>query len=150
MAVRLMYASLVIGIIRVIFFPYLREHMFIGPHLPERMFIVPLCVMIFFCAIDLFLIYMTGKGKNWARIIIFALFILVILDILFVSFVPLLRSMIIQLLSDNPISSVFGLLQFCLNIAGLILIFQNESSRWFRAIKELKNAKPVIKQGQAV
>jgi hypothetical protein len=137
-AVKLMYASLVMVIIRGVFlFPILRE-----PFYRSSLFIntIPIFTM------WLFFIYMTGKGKNWARISILAIFIMWISNIIYGYLVSLpSRRTMFELFSGNPISSLSSFLQYCLTIAALILIFHNESSIWFRAIKELKKAKPVIK-----
>ena len=134
-AVKLMYASIVIGIIRSIFMiSYQREVIFTGSQF---------IILFFVFVIVLFFIYMIGKGKIWARISLLVLFILGTLLILVFLCVPLSRPMLIQVLSDNPISSIFGLLQFFINVAGLVLLFQSDSSTWFRAVKKLKNVQPV-------
>ena len=134
-AVKLMYASIVIGMIRWLFIiPYLHERIFTGSYFIMISFVL---------AILLFFIYMTGKGKDWARITILALFTLSILINLVSLCVSYSRSMLIPFVSDNPISFVFGSLAFCLNVAGLVLLFQSDSSTWFRAIKKLKKAQPV-------
>ena len=138
-AVKLMYASLVMVIIRGIFlFPFLLEPFY---RLSLFINVIP------FFTIWLFFIYMTGKGKNWARISILVIFIHGISNIIYGYLVPLpTHRIMFQLFSDNPILSVSSFLQYCLSIAGLILIFHKESSRWFRAIKELKTSQqPVIK-----
>ena len=135
-AVTLMYASIVIWIIRCILItPYLLE---------RRLMVSPFIIMSFILAILLFFTYMTGKGKNWARITILAIFILRILFSIVYFCVPESRSIIMELFSDHPPSSVIGLLEFCLNFAGLLLLFQRDSSTWFRGIEKLMNAQPVI------
>lgn len=133
-AVKLVYAYIVIGMIRWLFIIPYRDWIFAGSQI---------IIISFIFAIILFFIYMTGKGKDWARITSLALFILGILTNLVSLCVPHLRLTIIQFLSDNPISSAFFLLQFCLYVAGLVLLFQSDSSTWFRAIKKLKKAQPV-------
>jgi len=73
----------------------------------------------------LVLIYLIGQGKNWARISFLVLWLIGIL--LFLSATPLRR-----FLAAHPISGMFALLQYVFQVVALVLLFQNESSRWFR------------------
>ena len=88
-----------------------------------------------FVTITLFLviIYLIGQGKNWARISLLVLWLIGIL--LFLSAIPLGR-----FLAASPISGMFALLQYLLQVVALVLLFQNESSRWFR--KSVDPAQP--------
>jgi len=73
-------------------------------------------------AISIYLIYLVGKGKNWARWV---------LAIIFVICIPLTILPFFELLSHNPINSVLGLAQLVLYSAGLVLLFQQSSREWF-------------------
>jgi len=75
------------------------------------------------------LIYMTGKGRNWARITFLVLFLLG---------VPLSILPMIQSLTYDPISGVLGLAQVVMQIVAIVFLFQGESSAWFKTIKQSK------------
>ncbi len=122
-AVKLLYVTLGIGIIRsIIEFSRQAEASSVG---------FVLFVMFFVFGIMLFFIYMIGKGKNWARITFLVLFIIG---------VPLSILPMIQSLSHYPVSGVLGLLQVAMQAIALVLLFQSGSSAWFTAMKNLKDA----------
>lgn len=76
-------------------------------------------------AIGWLIIYMIGKGKNWARIISLVGFILGM------PFVILL----LAFSAPNPIYGFLGLGQMVLPLIALIFLFQKSSSDWFKDIQ---------------
>jgi len=120
-AVKLLYATLGIGIIRSI----------IESSRHAEASSVGFVLFITFAVFGLMwlLIYMTGKGKNWARITFLVLFILG---------VPLSILPMIQSLTHEPISGILGLAQVVMQVVALVFLFQGESSAWFKAIKQSK------------
>lgn len=73
--------------------------------------------------VSLYLVYMTGKGKNWARIIIL---LGCIVDISrFIWHLP-------QLVTNNPTSLISNLPLLGLTVAALVYLFQRESNEWFK------------------
>lgn len=76
--------------------------------------------------IQFLLIYLTGKGKNWARIIILLSFIIGIPEFLW----RLPRTMANELTS---LISIVPLL--ALSIVALIYLFQKEANAWFKTVK---------------
>jgi peptidoglycan/LPS O-acetylase OafA/YrhL len=73
-------------------------------------------------AISVYLIYLVGKGKNWARWLLLIIFIVCI---------PLIILPFFGMLSNNPISGALGLTQLGLYLAGLMLVFHQSSRDWF-------------------
>ncbi|MFZ0052817.1 MAG: hypothetical protein WAK96_13660 [Desulfobaccales bacterium] len=133
-AITLLYAALGIGVTRILFELYSGSPITGPPWLMTMAnrtgiaWLLPIVVILSgFVTITLFLviIYLIGQGKNWARIIFLVLWIVGIL--LFLSAIPLGR-----FLAASPISGMFALLQYVLQVVALVLLFQNESSRWFR------------------
>ncbi len=85
-----------------------------------------LFIIVFPFGIMLFIIHMIGKGRNWARITFFILFII---STLFT--VPqMLRS-----LAAFSIRGILVLAQTVIEIIALSLLFQKPSSYWFRELK---------------
>jgi len=133
-AITLLYAALGIGVTRIVLDLY-GGHPITGPpwlltlvNQTGIAWLLPIVVILSaFVTITLFLviIYLIGQGKNWARISFLALWLIGIL--LFLAAIPLRR-----FLAAQPISGMFALLQYVLQVAALVLLFQNESSRWFR------------------
>ncbi len=133
-AITLLYAALGIGVTRIVLDLYLRYPITGPPWLLTMVnrtgiaWLLPLVVILSaFVTITLFLviIYLIGQGKNWARIFFLGLWLIGIL--LFLAAIPLRR-----FLAAHPISGMFALLQYVLQVVALVLLFQNESSRWFR------------------
>jgi hypothetical protein len=118
-AVLLLYISIGIGILKA---------MIEFPDLPLKPgYVVPFIgLMAAVNAIWLFLIYMTGKGKNWARIILLVMLALGSL---------LMIRHIWQSLTVNPVSGMFNILPTIINIIALVFLLQRESSHWFRQMK---------------
>jgi uncharacterized membrane protein YbaN (DUF454 family) len=73
--------------------------------------------------ISLCLIYLIGKRKNWARIIILASSIIGILRF----FWTLPESVV-----NNPISLISNLPQYIVTVVALVYLFQRESNEWFK------------------
>jgi len=123
-AVKLLYASAIgIGIIRSII--EWSRHTESGP----VSFI--LYITFFVLGFMWFLIYMIGKGKNWARITFL---------VLFIAGVPFSILPMIQSLTHEPISGILGLVQFVMQVLAMVLLFQSASSSWFKAMKQTKAA----------
>lgn len=80
----------------------------------------------------LFVVYMIGKGKNWARITYAALYIIGILFTI-PSFPELLQSV-----NTGSILGVIGICQIIIQAIALYFLFQETSSSWFRQIKNDK------------
>ena len=120
-AIKLLYATLGIGIIRSI----------IESSRHAEASSVGFVLFITFAVFGFMwlLIYMTGKGNNWARITFIVLFNMGI---------PLSILPMIQSLTLNPISGVLGLIQVVMQVVALVFLFQGESSAWFKAIKQSK------------
>ncbi len=78
---------------------------------------------IFIWLISIFLVYMTGKGKNWARwVMVTILTISIPLSIL-----PMFSSLV-----HTPIPNLLGLVQVLLYVWALVLLFHTASSTWFK------------------
>lgn len=125
-AIKLLYLNLGIGILR----SFLEAARLTSSAPAPIGFIV--VIQIVTLAIIMFLIYIIGKGKNWARIIILVLFLIG----LPFSIRPLLQS-----LAANLFSGLLGIAQTILQIIALIFLFQKASSDWF------KKAKTIARQG---
>jgi hypothetical protein len=87
-----------------------------------------ICSFIVKDAISLGLIYLIGKGKNWARIIILASSIIGILQ-----FVWNLPESVVK----NPSSLISNLPPLILTVVALGYIFQRESNEWFKLSGQL-------------
>ena len=125
-AVKLLYASLGLGIISsVLFPPRLDEVSSFGSALNDSLFF-------FFIFGPLFLLYyMIGKGKNWARITFLVFFIIGIP--LSIATFPLY----LLLFSYTPfIDGSLFLAHTGMQLVALVFLFQEESSAWFKAIKQ--------------
>lgn len=89
----------------------------------------PLLTMALIC-------YLSGRGRNWARIILLILFILG---------TPLALLSVIRSFGHSDFSGPFGahsvyieIIQISIQLAAVVLLFQRASSDWFRPIKNLK------------
>ena len=72
--------------------------------------------------VSVFLIYQTGKGKNWARWIMVAIF---------VGYLPIEILPLFEELSHNPVNAFLGFVSVGLSLVGFVLLFSKESSAWF-------------------
>jgi hypothetical protein len=70
----------------------------------------------------LYAIFQTGKGRNWARWLLLALFIVTI---------PLNLLPLIPSFTDYPVDGSLGILQYALFSIGLGLLFHPNASAWF-------------------
>jgi hypothetical protein len=68
-------------------------------------------------------IMMIKRGRNWARILLFALFLIS----LSISLTPLVRSFQLR-----PLSGSLGIAQMALQTVAWIFLFHRDASRWFR------------------
>ncbi len=124
-AVTLMYVSLAIGLLQfAIGFPHWREE---HPYIPVPvMLFTPLAVYCFLW----FLIYKTGRGRNWARITNLVLFILG---------VPISLAAVLQSSGAAQMSELIGVAAGILNAIALVFLFQAPSSEWFRQMTPRQN-----------
>ena len=86
--------------------------------------------LIFSFAIMFFLIYMVGKGKNWARFTLLVFFIIGVPAYIY--------SLIYSPIQLPPASVIISIISLVLQISALILLFQKTSSNWFEAMKGKK------------
>jgi hypothetical protein len=114
LALRLLYLALAIGVLQMI--------MTLISHLEVRSpdFLIYTSLARF--AVVLFLIYQTGKGRNWARWSLGGIFVIGI---------PLAILPAIQSISHNPLYNILELVQFALLIVALVLLFHRSASPWF-------------------
>lgn len=110
-AIRLLYATLVIGIIRALIV-FSQSGVSLIDILME-------CLIVGFLWL---LVFMIGKRKNWARIT-FLVFLLI--------GTPFAVFWMIQELTYQPKSGIVMLLQFTMNVVSVVYLFQKESSSWF-------------------
>ena len=117
-AVKLLYSTLVIGVVRLIL-----EASTIAQTAPLGFIIF---IGFFTLATSAFFMYMIGKGRNWARIT-FLVFVIIGIPL---SILPLLQSF-----ATSPISGILGIGQAVLQIIALVFLFQKPSSDWFKLMK---------------
>ena len=117
-AVKLLYITLAIGVLRSIMEASMHAQIASPAFVMFITFFV-LCIM-------WLLIYMIGKGRNWARITFLVLFII---GIPF-SVLPLSQS-----LAANPISGLLGIAQTVIQVVALVFLFQKPSADWFKEMK---------------
>jgi len=80
-------------------------------------------VIIFTFAITAFFIWKIGQGKNWARIVFLAVFLLGVVPFLFI-----VRSEF----GRSPASGLLSTMQFGLQAVAFFLIFTNPGKEWFQ------------------
>jgi hypothetical protein len=114
-AVKLLYATLGIGVVRAVLdFPTLVQQ-------TSVIFVLFIWAVVF--GVIWFLIHKIGSRRNWARITFLVLFIV---GVPF-SVLPLLQS-----LSAAPVSGLIGILQMVGQVVALVMLFQGTSNAWFR------------------
>lgn len=86
-------------------------------------------ITFFLLAVFLFLIYMIGKGRNWARIAYLVLFII---------FLPFTVHTVLQDLAAKPISVSLDMVLTVMDMIALVFLFQKPSSAWFKEMKTKK------------
>ena len=121
LALRMFYLVVGIGIIRTIM-TVIRHADVRSPHS-----LIFTKFMIY--AASLFLIYMMGKGKNWARWMLVVIFAISIPLVILPSF---------EWISHNPVPALLAFLQLALYIVALVFVFHGSSSAWFGAGKVFK------------
>jgi hypothetical protein len=114
LAVNMFYFVVAIGVLRTAFM--------VVRHLEVRSPDFLIITKFFSYAISLYLIYLVGKGKNWARWL---------LVMIFVGCIPLIILPFFDLISHNPISAALGFMQSVLYAVGLLLLFHQSSRQWF-------------------
>ncbi|MCP3868359.1 MAG: hypothetical protein GY703_09745 [Gammaproteobacteria bacterium] len=114
LAVKLLYLVVTLGIVRTV--------ITIMRHLEVRSpdFLIYAKVTIY--ALSVFLIFQIGRGKNWARWALIAIFII---------HLPLTIIPTINSFSINPIHASLGMVQLVLYIAALLLLFHGSASGWY-------------------
>jgi len=118
-AVKLLYATLAIGVVRS-----LLEFRTLAESAPTE---IVLTVWFLTITIMLTLVYNIGAGRNWARITLLVLFGLGL---------PLAIQPLLQSFSLHPFSGVLGVVQIVAQITALVLLFRPESNAWFRRPKK--------------
>jgi hypothetical protein len=118
LAVKFFYVIVGIGVIRAV--------MTIIRHADVRSPVSLIITKLVIYAGSLYLIYQLGKGKNWARWSMVAIFIINI---------PLTILPAFGSFSHNPIHASLGFVQLALYITALAYLFQKISSSWFNPQK---------------
>ena len=120
-AVKLLYITLGIGVLRVIMDPSMYAEY---AELASPAFVT--LITFFVLGVMGFFIFMIGKGHNWARIAFLVLFIIGI---------PFAALPLMQSVGANPISGRIGIVQIIIQIVALVFLFQKLPSDWFREMK---------------
>jgi hypothetical protein len=125
LALKLLYLSLGIGFLQIIinigYSLQLAESSPIAQRISPIIFV--LLVNVGALGILWFLIYMIGKGRNWARIVYIANYTTEVMIYLII--LP-------PLLAINIIFGIFYITQTILQVIAMVLLFQKPSSEWFR------------------
>ena len=95
---------------------------------------IGISIDIFWTCVSLFLICMIGKGKNWARITLLALFIIFFVAGLVDGFLELgwFKDMMPGEPSLELAVSVFYIIGLGMSVFALVLLFRTPSSHWFK------------------
>ncbi len=130
-AIKLLYAVVVLGVLMtVVVMPEILSNVRTDSGQPPvesstaAIFFTVFMVLIY--GFSCFLIYMTGKGHNWARITLLVLFVVYMLI-----YIPAL----VQRLEVAPGSAMVGLIINIGQAVALVLLFQKPSSEWFNEMK---------------
>ncbi|NOR22923.1 MAG: hypothetical protein GQ542_00770 [Desulforhopalus sp.] len=114
LAVKMFYFVVVLGVLRTAFT--------VVRHLEVRSPDFMIITKFISYALSLYLIYLVGKGKNWARWL---------LVIIFIGCIPVTILPFFELIPENLVSSILGLGQLVLYSTGLVLLFHQSSRQWF-------------------
>jgi hypothetical protein len=95
---------------------------------PSEYFQFTLCAIIITSAILLFLIYMIGKGMDWARMSFFVAFAI---------FAPQSVHEVLKSTSIDYIKTILYVIELFLIIVAFILSFHKESNMWFDSVTAL-------------
>ena len=120
-AIKMIYLVIGIGVIRTM--------MTVIRHADVRSPDFLIKTKLLFYSASLFLIYMMGKGKNWARWLLVVIFAISIPLVILPSF---------GWISHNPVHALLAFLQLALYIVALVFLFHRSSSGWFGAGKVSK------------
>jgi len=115
LSIKLFYSIICIGIIRAI--------IVVVRHWEVRTPDFFILIKSLFFGVSIFLVFFTGKGRNWAR---WALVVIMAISI------PLTILPMFSSLAHNPIPNLLGLVQAFLFIWALALLFHTTSTAWFK------------------
>ena len=122
--VTLLYATIVVGIFRLLFTaPHLARKAE-AQNLPIWLLLV---IVLSALAVSLFLIHMVAARRNWARITVLVRFLITIV------WIPFEIALFLRPWDTTPFL-VFALdkAQTCMQAVALVFLFQKSSSEWFR------------------
>ena len=127
-AVKLIYGSICAGIINSII-----EHhaVSIEEWLPQ---------IVFTYGVSFLLATKISFGKNWARI--------TYLIIIFIGIPPITLNFI-NTISQSPTVGTIMLLTFILQIAAVVLLLNNKSKTWFKALKTRQNSDDTLRNKES-
>lgn len=130
-AIKLLYAMLVIGVLMtVMLIPEIsssaRTENGQASMDPATLTIVFSILMFAIFGLYYFLVLKIGKGRNWARITFL---------VLFVAYMPVYIPSFIHRLEAAPASAMVGLVVNIVQAVALVLLFQKASSDWFKETK---------------
>lgn len=115
LAVKLMWASLVLGPLRLFL-----EWDDISPYLDTKLMLI---ILVFSLGIPVWLTLKIGQGRAWSRTVYLVLFIL--------GLIPSVQSLA-ESLTNAPLSGVLGIAQAALQAIGLVLCFTPQAKAWFK------------------
>lgn len=115
-SVKLLYSSLIIGIIRMLI------NIIQQPEANNTL-IPTIIISAFTFGIAFFFIYMIAQRANWARMIYLIFFIIGI---------PITILILIGYQDQSRVSAIFMLCQAVLQLIAIIFLFKGESSVWFK------------------
>jgi hypothetical protein len=113
-AVKMFYLICGIGVVRTAI-TVLRH---IDVRSPTSLIVTKLLIYV----VSIFLIYQLGKGKNWARWALVAIFVVCLPITILPNF---------EEISHNPVNAFLGCVSLGLYLVGLVFVFSKESSAWF-------------------
>lgn len=114
LAVKMLYFVVGVGVLRTAYM--------VVRHLEVRSPDFLIMTKFFTYAFSLYLIYLVGKGKNWARWL---------LMMILVVFIPLTILPYFESITHNPVGSALGITQSVVYVIGLVLLFHRSSQPWF-------------------
>lgn len=120
-AANLVYLSLLVGLIKSIFYETMTNQKILSDSKSLTIGIVTIIIIGFIG-------YKIGQGKNWARITLLVLFIIGMIGFPFI---------ILNEFQINPIIGVVSITQMFIQLYVLIILFSGESKDWFRLQKKI-------------
>lgn len=115
LGLKMLYLVVGIGIIRT--------SMTVLDHLEVRSPYFLIATKFLVYAVGLYLIYQTGKGRNWAR---WALLVVLSVGI------PLSVLPSLDAIAHSPVHTGLGILQLLLYLGALVLLFHRTVTAWFK------------------